>query len=260
MRRRRARRARSGRTWRSLWRTRRSARRARRPLWRRVARFGLLVLVASTAATALPILALRFIPPPTTAFMLRSRVSDPASGQPCERVAYRWVPREAISRDLVLAVLVAEDQRFFEHRGFDFDGIRRALRDRERSGRVRGASTLTQQLVKNLFLWPESSWLRKGIEAWLTFSIEQLWPKQRILETYLNVVQFGPCVYGAGAASLRYFDRTPDQLEPRQAALLAAVLPNPHKLRAHSPGPHAQERTEQILELMETHRWLLRRL
>jgi len=238
-----------------------SAGRRPRPAWRRrVLLAGLAVLGGWVLLTGVPVLALRFVRPVTSAFMLRSHFSDPASGAPCDRVAYRWADRASISRDLALAVVVAEDQRFLSHRGFDFEGIRRALRERERRGRVRGASTLTQQLAKNLFLWPEATWLRKGLEAWLTVLIELTWPKQRILEVYLNVAQFGPCVYGARAASERYFGRPPAELEPAQAALLAAVLPNPFKLRAHAPGVYARQRTERILALMSQHAWLRRQL
>jgi monofunctional biosynthetic peptidoglycan transglycosylase len=196
---------------------------------------------------------LRHLSPPTSAYMLRARIADPASGQPCDRVEYEWVEREAISRDLRLAVVVAEDQRFLLHDGFDIESVRRALHEREK-GRVRGASTLSQQVAKNLFLWPDQSYLRKGIEAWITVWVELLWSKQRILEVYLNVAQFGPCVFGAGAASQHFFGVSPLDLEPDQAALLATVLPNPMRLRAHNPGPYASERRAKILELMMTHR------
>jgi len=190
------------------------------------------------------------MPPPTTAFIYRSRFADPATGQPCERVEQRWVDWEEIPRHVSVAVLVAEDQRFFEHRGFDFRSIADAVEERAESGRVRGASTLSQQLVKNLFLWPQQSWLRKGLEAWLTLWIELIWPKRRILETYLNVAQFGPCLFGVEAAAQRFFEVPAAQLTPEQAALLAAVLPDPLHLRAHDPGPYARERSAEILELM----------
>lgn len=208
---------------------------------------GVTVFVGGTAAT---VLYLESHPPPLTAFMWQSLSQDPASGEPCEGFAYEWVDREHISSHLRLAVVLAEDQRFMLHRGIDFDAIERALRERERYGRVRGASTLSQQLAKNLFLWPGPSWTRKVLEVWFTLWIEATWSKQRILETYLNVAQFGPCVFGAEAASKRYFERSATNLEPEQAALLATVLPNPKKLRAHNPGPFARQRTTQITRLM----------
>jgi len=235
---------------------RRASRRRRRRVWRALA----WIAAGLVLATALPLVLLRFVAPPTTAFMLRSRWADPATGLPCDRVDYRWVDGDRIARDLALAVVVAEDQRFLEHHGLDPQAVRRALRERARQGRMRGASTLTQQVAKNLFLWPDTSWLRKGIEAWIALWMDALWPKARILEVYLNVAQFGPCVFGAGAASARYLDRPPAALTPAQAALLATVLPDPHGLRAHDPGPYARERRDAILALMSEHAWLRRRL
>lgn len=216
---------------------------------------GFVVGVAPLIAVASigPILALRSVPPPTSAYMLRSRSADPATGAACQEVAYHWVDREAISPHLKLAVVVAEDQRFLLHDGFDTKSIRRALRERDRA-RIRGASTISQQVAKNLFLWSGRSYLRKGIEAWLTFWIETLWSKQRTLEIYLNLAQFGPCLFGAGAASERFFDVAAADLSAEQAALLATVLPNPLKLRAHNPGPYARERRDEILGLMVSQR------
>ncbi|NNL67703.1 MAG: monofunctional biosynthetic peptidoglycan transglycosylase, partial [Myxococcales bacterium] len=214
---------------------------------------------AATALAVVPVAVLRFVAPPTTAFMLRSRQADPATGAPCPDVAYTWVPREAIAPDLRLAVLVAEDQRFYQHRGFDFESMRRAFRDRLRHGRRRGASTLTQQLAKNLFLWPDATYTRKLVEAWFTFWLETLWPKERILEVYLNVAQFGACRFGVGSASRAFFGHGPDAVDAREAALLAAVLPSPARMRAHDPGPYTRERTEAILALMAEHRGRLGR-
>jgi len=213
--------------------------------------FALAGLGLAALATAIPIALFRSVPPPTSAFMLRSHFADPATGWPCERVEQRWVDREQISPHVPIAVVLAEDQRFRQHRGFDFRSIAKAVKEREEEGRVRGASTISQQLAKNLFLWPERSLLRKGLEAWFTVWIELAWPKRRILEVYLNVAQFGPCIFGVEAASRRFFDVSAAELEAEQAALLAAVLPNPLRLRAHNPGPYARERTAEILELME---------
>ena len=186
--------------------------------------------------------------------MLASRFSDPATGQPCNAVDYAWLDFEAIAPDLGLAVIVSEDQRFFEHTGFDLNAITRALNEHGGGGRLRGASTISQQVAKNLFLWPGRSLIRKGLEAWLTGWLERLWSKRRILEVYLNIAQFGPCLFGAGAASDRYFNTEAIALTPREAALLATVLPNPQRLRASDPGPYASERSAEILELMNWHR------
>ena len=213
-----------------------------------------LLLLLASAATMIPILFFASIAPPTTAFMLASRLSDPATGQPCDAVSYEWLDLELIAPDLGLAVIVAEDQLFFDHTGFDLNAITRALNESTGSGRLRGASTISQQVAKNLFLWPSRSLFRKGLEAWFTAWLEWIWPKRRILEVYLNVAQFGPCLFGAGAASDRYFNTEAIALNPQEAALLATVLPNPKRLRAHDPGPYARERSAEILELMNWHR------
>jgi monofunctional biosynthetic peptidoglycan transglycosylase len=228
----------------------------RRRWWRWLHRIAYLLVAGGpfvVLATVGPVLALRHVAPPTSAYMLLARSADPATGEPCPQIEYAWVDREAIAPDLRLAVVLAEDQRFLLHNGFDTRSVRRALREREK-GRFRGASTISQQVAKNLFLWPSPSYLRKGIEAWLTFLIEGLWSKQRILEMYLNVAQFGPCVFGAAAASDRFFGVPPLELSAEEAALLATVLPNPKRLRAHNPGPYASERRAEILALMATHR------
>ena len=205
------------------------------------------VVLIAIVGTALPIAVLRVAPPPTSAFMLRSRWADPATGRACERVHYRWASRDQISRHLAAAVLVAEDQRFFEHGGFDTNAIGDALGDFARGERMRGASSVTQQVAKNLFLWPGRSLVRKGMEAWITLWIELLWPKRRILEVHLNVAQFGPCLFGAEAASLRFFGKPAAQLTLEEAARLAVVLPSPGKMRVDDPGPFARDRVRELL-------------
>jgi monofunctional biosynthetic peptidoglycan transglycosylase len=227
----------------------------RRARLRRGLRNALLAAVAlGVLLTAPPLGWLAVREPFTSAFMLRSRWSVPATGRACERIAYRWVDRRQIAPVVRRAVVLSEDQRFLEHHGFDLRSIERAVEQRERSGRVRGASTLSQQLAKNLFLWPGRSWLRKAVEAWYTVWLELVLSKQRILELYLNVAQFGPCVFGVEAASLRYFGLRAADLGAREAALLAAVLPSPGKISAADPGPYAQERSAEILALMRDKR------
>lgn len=217
-------------------RRRRRARSRRRWLWRAVAA---LTIVAVAAPVAL-LLPLRWLPPPTSAFMLRH--DGP--------VRYGWVPWPEISPHVAAAIVAAEDQKFPNHHGFDFASISSALSgDEERSGsRLRGASTITQQVAKNLFLWPGRSWLRKGLEAWLTLWIEGVWPKRRTLEVYLNVAQFGPGIFGVGAASAVYFGARPADLGPEEAARLAAVLPDPRRMRVLDPGPYSAARAEEIRE------------
>jgi monofunctional biosynthetic peptidoglycan transglycosylase len=209
-----------------------------------------IVAVLGVLAPGLPIAALRLVSPPTTAFMLHSRADDPATGRACSRVEYRWVSWPDISPVVPRAILVAEDQRFFEHRGFDTKAIEAALEEFAAGGRMRGASTLSQQVAKNLFLWPGRSVVRKTLEVWLTAWIEALWSKRRIVEVYANVAQFGPCVFGVEAASRRFFGVPASRVSPNQAALLAAVLPSPGRMRVDDPGPFTQERAREILEEM----------
>jgi monofunctional biosynthetic peptidoglycan transglycosylase len=139
-------------------------------------------------------------------------------------VEREWTPLAEMSAFLPLSAAAAEDANFCRHRGFDLDGIRAALAD---DGRLRGGSSISQQVAKNVFLWPGRSWLRKGLEAGFTLMIELAWPKRRIIEVYLNVAEFGPGIYGAEAAARAYFDKPANALTPREAALLAAVLPSP---------------------------------
>jgi monofunctional biosynthetic peptidoglycan transglycosylase len=214
---------------------------------RRLLRVLGLVAVSACVVTLGPIAVLRFLPPPTTAFMLGSYWSDPATGRACAQIAYDWAPWSRVARDVPRAILVAEDQRFFEHHGFDTKAIGDALEDYSAGSPMRGASTVSQQVAKNLFLWPGRSLLRKGLEAWLTIWIELLWPKQRILEVHMNVAQFGPCVFGVEAAGRRYFGVSAAALSALQAARLAAVLPAPGRMRLEDPGSFTQERAGQIL-------------
>ncbi|MCP5057001.1 MAG: monofunctional biosynthetic peptidoglycan transglycosylase [bacterium] len=218
----------------------RGRRRARPNRWRRLV-FALVWRSVAVAVVLLCLLILpwRWIPPPTTAYMLQARADAPGG-----RVVQRWVPWEQISPHVALAVLAAEDQRFPTHGGFDWQAIGDAIQDE--SGRLRGASTLSQQLAKNLYLWPERSWLRKALEASLTVLLEWTWPKQRILEVYLNVVEFGPGVFGVEAAANRHFGTSAARLKPHQAALLAAVLPSPKKLSAGAPSAYVRERARHI--------------
>jgi len=187
---------------------------------------------------------LRWVPPPTTSFALQWRFEHASAP------ARHWVPWDEISPDLALAVVASEDQKFPVHSGFDFEAINDAMNERSSGGRVRGASTITQQVAKNLFLWPEKSWLRKGIEVWFTVWIEMLWPKRRILETYLNVAEFGPGIFGADAAARRFFGRPAADLDREQAALLAGVLPNPDRLHAAQPSAYLLQRRSWILAQM----------
>ena len=220
--------------------------------WRRLRRLVLGGLILAISASVLAVLALRFIHPATSAFMLESYLSAWVGGDLHYRADYRWTPYAAISRHAKLAVIASEDQKFAFHPGFDFEAIDKALAERERGTRIRGASTISQQVAKNLFLWPGQSFVRKGLEAYLTLLIELLWPKQRILEVYLNVAEFAPGVYGVGAAAPRLFGTVPSRLSRSQSARLAAVLPSPRHLHADRPSAYVLRREAWIIEQMNT--------
>jgi len=212
----------------------------------------LLGLVGWVGVTVATVVALRWVDPPTTAFMLRDRIGAVLAGEPGYEFRHEWRDWDRISPYAALAVVAAEDQKFPQHRGFDLEQIDKALADRERGRRVRGASTISQQVAKNLFLWPGQSWFRKGLEAGLTVLIELAWPKQRVLEVYLNVAEFGRGTWGVQAASRRYFGRDADRLTRSQAALLAAVLPAPKRYSVVAPGPYVRKRQAWIERQMKS--------
>lgn len=193
---------------------------------------------------------LRWLPPPTSAFMLRYRVEALLTEQKRPPLRQKWVKWTEISPSLPLAVVAAEDQKFPEHRGFDLESIEEAMGRNAKGGRIRGASTISQQVAKNLFLWPGRSYLRKGLEAYMTVLLELFWPKQRILEVYVNIAEFGEGVYGAQAAAASFFGKSPARLSAAEAALLAAVLPNPKRLRVERPSAYVRDRQEWILGQM----------
>jgi monofunctional glycosyltransferase len=208
----------------------------------RLLRVLVLGLAAWATITVGVVVALRWIDPPFTSFMLQSRVGAIFGSRTGYEFRYEWRDWNHISRNAALAVVASEDQNFPYHHGFDFEQIDKALADRERGRRVRGASTISQQVAKNLFLWPGQSWFRKGLEAGITLLIELAWDKQRILEVYLNVAEFGRGTFGVQAASRRYFHKDASRLSRGQAALLAAVLPAPKRFRADAPSGYVRRR------------------
>lgn len=199
--------------------------------------------------SVLLVLVFRWVPVPVSALMVQRRMESWSSDK---RYAshHAWVPLEDISPSLGAAVIAAEDQNFPDHFGFDWDAIEKAIQHNEHSRRKRGASTVSQQTAKNLFLWNSRSWTRKGAEVWFTLLLETGWSKKRILEVYLNIVEFGDGVYGAEAAARTYFGKPAKRLTPSEAALLAAVLPNPRKLRATAPSEYVRGRQAWILGQM----------
>lgn len=162
-----------------------------------------------------------------------------------------WVGRNQLSDHLKLAVICAEDQNFLEHHGFDLIAIEKALKHNKKSRRKRGASTISQQTAKNVFLWPGRSWLRKGLEVWFTALIEIFWSKQRILTVYLNIAEMGKGIYGAEAAAQHYFRKSAAKLTRAEAALLASVLPSPMRYSASNPGPYVRKRQAWIMRQMQ---------
>lgn len=178
----------------------------------------------------------RILPVPTTMLIISTGLFE---GRAIEK---NWVPLQQISPNLIRAVIASEDNEFCRHWGFDFKEMEDAWTDSKRGGRLRGASTISQQTAKNVFLWPGRSWIRKGLEAYFTVLIEGLWPKQRIMEVYLNVIEWGPGVFGADAAARKWFRKPASKLTQWEAARLAAILPNPKRYKANPPGPYVNSR------------------
>jgi len=229
----------------------------RRSGWlRRIGSVGWKVAVALVLIPPLQVLELRFMDPPATTFMAAQAVADRLAGR---RTLWRHenVPAGQVSPWLFKAILTAEDQRFYQHHGFDLVELENALDKHRRNPRrpLRGASTITQQLAKNLFLAPWRSFLRKGLEGYYTLWLELLWPKTRILEVYVNVVEFAPGVYGAQAAARHHFGKDAARLTSREAALLAAVLPNPRRWSAARPTDYINGRAEDIREQIRMLPW-----
>ena len=211
-------------------------------------KFGRTLLILLLALAMLPIggvLIHAVVPPLTTLLM----VSQAATGK---GLAYRWRSLNHISPRLVEAVIASEDAQFCAHDGFDFAAIEKAMDNNARGRRVRGASTISQQTAKNVFLWPGRSWIRKGFEAGYTVLIETVWSKRRIMEVYLNVAEWAPGVYGAEAAARHWYGKSADALTAREAARLAAILPSPRRYSASAPGPYVRRRASRVQAAMGT--------
>ena len=169
-----------------------------------------------------------------------------------QMIAYQWFSYDEISKEMALAVVAAEDQTFPQHFGFDFEQIEKAIKQFEKGRRLRGASTITQQVAKNLFLWEGRSFIRKGLEAYFTILIELFWSKERILEVYLNIVELGDMIFGVGAASQIYYKKPPNKLTRSQAALIAATIPNPKRFSVRKPSGYVLRRQSWILGQMSS--------
>ena len=198
------------------------------------------------ALSVVQVLALRVIDPPVSMMMLWRYGEALLAGDTGYRLHHRWRDLDAMAASLPISLVAAEDQRFPLHSGFDLQAIEKARDHNARGGRLRGASTISQQVAKNLFLWQGRSWVRKGLEAWYTLLIELLWPKHRILEVYANIAEFGDGIYGAEAAAMQFWGKEAAHLTPAESARLAAVLPSPRRYNAAAPGPYVQRRANWI--------------
>lgn len=208
-----------------------------------------IAIYAFFITSILVIILYRFINPPVTLLMLLRCTEQVANGEDL-MMKKEWVPINQISSNLQTAVIASEDNHFLTHFGFDIEAIQRANKLNKRGSKLHGASTITQQTAKNVFLWPGRDWIRKGMEAYFTLLVETFWSKQRILEVYLNVIEMGDGLYGAEAASRKYFNSSASQLSKQQAALIAAVLPNPRKWHPNAPNSYILRKQNRILNVM----------
>lgn len=225
-------------------------RKNKKPKWlqrikQRILRYSFYAFAAFLGITLL----FRVVPVPFSSYMAQQKVSHLLNGESYP-IKYQWVSLDKISWQMQLAVIAAEDQKFAQHHGIDWDAIDKALKYNKKSTKVRGGSTISQQTVKNLYLWHGQSWLRKGIELPTTLMVELLWSKKRILEMYLNIAEFGNGIFGVEAASQAYFKKSAKQLNQQEAALLAAVLPNPIIFKANKPSAFVQKKQRWIMRQM----------
>jgi len=223
----------------------------KRSLWNRLWRWVFSLLTYFLLFSIGTVAALRWLPAPTSSFMLYRHYQDLHDNRTFQPIRYDWVSYENMSHHASRAVVASEDQRFFQHSGFDVEAIQKAIVANSKGKKIRGGSTISQQVAKNLFLIPSRSYIRKGVEAWFTFLIEQFWTKQRILEVYLNIAEFGDHLFGIDSASYHYFGVSAKKLTPSQAALLAATLPNPIIYHANKPSGYVIKRQRWILRQMK---------
>lgn len=217
----------------------------RKKLFRLIKNLIIFFFVSSVVAVA----AYRFIPVYITPLMVIRTFGQVMDNKPV-RLKHHWVPKEKISHHLPMAVIASEDNRFASHHGFDFVEINKAIKENKTRKKARGASTISQQTAKNVFLWPSSSWIRKGFEVYFTVLIELIWDKERIMEVYLNSIEMGDGIYGAEAVAQEHFHTSASKLNKGQCALIAASLPNPRKFNSAKPGSYMFKRQKKIMYLM----------
>ena len=216
---------------------------------RRIFHIFKLIVLVFLVSSVLAVLVLRWVSVPITPLMVIRVVENVTDGKPAA-IHHQWVPLESMAREMPQAVVASEDQNFMRHHGFDFGAIQEAVREKEEKGRVRGASTISQQTAKNVFLWPSSTWARKGFEAYFTVLIELLWSKERIMEVYLNSIEMEPNIYGVEAVAQAHFGCSAAQLRAKDCALIAATLPNPIKFSSQRPSRYMRKRTKDIQKQM----------
>lgn len=202
-------------------------------------------IISFFVSSILSVVSLRWLPVPITPLMVIRCVQHLAKGEPMA-IHHKWVPLDSISPYMPVAVMASEDQNFLHHHGFDFNAIQNAAIQRIEGGKRLGGSTISQQTAKNVFLWPTSSWVRKGFEAYFTVLIEFFWSKERIMEVYLNSIEMGPNIYGVEAVAQRHFGCSANQLRRSDCALVAATLPNPIRFSSLSPSKYMRKRQQQI--------------
>ena len=205
-------------------------------------------LFAYTFYTVLILFLFKWINPPTTAFIQQNNNSSFESILELQKVEQVWMPLNKISDNIKIAIITSEDQLFLDHWGFDVNQIQKVIGDFEKGKRIRGASTITQQVAKNLFLFPSKSWIRKALESYYTLLIELTWSKQRIFEVYLNIAEFGKNIYGVEAASSFYFKKSSSYLSSREGAMIAAILPNPVRYNLKKRSSYLEKRINRILD------------
>ena len=209
-----------------------------------ITRLLLWIIVFFFGSTIAAVVVYKWMPVYITPLMITRSIEND------DEMQHKWVPIEEISENMALAVVSSEDNLFMSHSGFDFDQIQKAIEEAEKTGRQRGASTISQQTAKNVFLWNGRSWVRKGLEAYFTVLIELIWGKERIMEVYLNSIEMGPGIYGAEAVAQAHFGKSASKLTRREAALIAATLPNPLKYSSKNPSKYMRKRQRQISRLM----------
>ena len=219
-------------------------------MFKKILRFIRNLLLFFVLSTILAVIAYRFIPVYITPLMAIRCTEQIIHGEK-PSLKHAWVPLNEISKQLPMAVIASEDNRFATHNGFDFVEIQKAVKENENRKKKRGASTISQQTAKNVFLWPKSSWVRKGFEVYFTVLIELCWSKERIMEVYLNSIEMGKGIYGAQAVAKYHFNTTAQKLTAGQCALIAASLPNPIRFNSGKPTPYLLKRQQQILRLMK---------